>query len=163
MPRSRFLWLLLATPLTAAAADWPHFGGGLHGRQYSALSQIDRSNVSRLEEAWRFRTGEPGEAYNHPFAFSANPILAEGLLYFPTGNAVIFAIDPASGEEVWRYDARLPHDKWYDEKANRGVSSWIDPRAAADAPCRHRIFAGTLDARLIALDGATGTPCDGFG
>jgi len=162
MPRIRHL-LVLLVPLHAGADDWPHFGGGVHGRQYSALDQVNRDNVARLEEAWRFRTGEPGGGYNHPFAFSANPVLAEGRLYFPTGNAVLFAIDPATGEEIWRYDAQLPKDKWYDEKANRGVSSWIDPQAASDAPCRHRIFMGTLDARLIALDGATGNPCAGFG
>jgi quinoprotein glucose dehydrogenase len=51
----------------------------------------------------------------------------------------------------------------YAEMAARGVSSWIDAQAAPGTPCRHRIFFGTLDARLVALDGATGRPCAGFG
>ncbi len=164
MTAGRAALLALLTVTTATSADdWPHFGGGLHGQQYSALTQITPANVGELEEAWRMRTGEPGSGYEARFAFSANPILAEGRLYFPTGNAVVFAVDPASGETLWRFDARIPKDKRYDEKANRGVTSWVDPGAAAGAPCRHRIFAGTLDARLIALDGATGRPCADFG
>ncbi|MCH8024413.1 MAG: methylated-DNA--[protein]-cysteine S-methyltransferase [Candidatus Marinimicrobia bacterium] len=72
-------------------------------------------------------------------------------------------MDPATGKEIWRHDPQIDRSKRYAEIANRGVTSWIDPEAAADAPCRHRIFVGTLDARLIALDGATGQPCAGFG
>ena len=54
-----------------------------------------------------------------------------------------------------------PIRSWW--RGNRGVTSWLDPLAAPHAPCRHRIFVGTLDARLIALDGATGKPCTDFG
>ncbi|MGB5579007.1 MAG: pyrroloquinoline quinone-dependent dehydrogenase [Woeseia sp.] len=147
----------------AAGDDWPHFGGGQHGQQFSALTQISTQNVAQLKEAWRFRTGEPAKDFRDRFGFEANPILAEGRLYFPTGNAVVFALDPATGNELWRFDPQLPRDKWYDEGANRGVSSWLDPQAAAGSSCRQRIFVGTLDARLIALDGATGKPCEDFG
>ncbi len=152
----------LLSSSTQAQDDWPHFGGGQHGQQFSAHAQITTGNVAGLTEAWRFRTGEPA-GFRAPFAFQANPILAEGRLYFPTGNAVVFALDPATGKELWRHDPQLPKDGRFDEKANRGVTSWIDPVAASDAPCRHRIFVGTLDARLIALDGKTGTPCADFG
>ncbi|MGB5344577.1 MAG: pyrroloquinoline quinone-dependent dehydrogenase [Woeseia sp.] len=158
--------LLLAIALcTSTLADegWPHFGGGQHGQQFSSLTQIDKANVGQLEEAWRFRTGEPAAGFQDKFAFQANPILAEGRLYLPSGNAVVFALNPATGQQIWRYDPQLARDKWYDESGNRGVSSWIDPQAAADSICRHRIFVGTLDARLIALDGTTGKPCPDFG
>jgi quinoprotein glucose dehydrogenase len=143
--------------------EWQHFGGNQHGMQYSALEQITKENVADLEEIWRVRTGELGEGHREPFAFEANPILVEGKLYFPTGSAIVIAVDPASGEEIWRHDPQIDRSRPHAEIANRGVTSWIDPNAIADSPCRHRIFVGTLDARLIALDGANGKPCADFG
>ena len=120
-------------------------------------------NVADLEEIWRYRSGELGQGHPEPFAFEANPILVEGKLYLPTGSAIVMALDPASGEELWRHDPQIDRTRPHAEIANRGVTSWIDSDAIADSPCRHRIFVGTLDARLIALDGADGKPCDDFG
>jgi quinoprotein glucose dehydrogenase len=160
------LWLIIAIAAPARADDlrgWGHYGGGLHGMQYSSLSQITAGNVHELKEAWRFRTGEPGQGHREPFAFQANPILVEGRLYLPTGSAIVFALDPATGKQIWRYDPEIDRSKPHAEIANRGVTSWLDPEAATEAVCRHRIFVGTLDARLIALDGATGKPCPDFG
>jgi quinoprotein glucose dehydrogenase len=160
--------LLLAFANAASAQNdvhsgWDHYGGSLHGMQYSSLSQITTDNVHTLKEAWRFRTGELGQGHREPFAFQANPILVEGRLYLPTGSAIVFALDPASGEEIWRYDPKIDRSKPHAEIANRGVTSWLDPAADADDACRHRIFVGTLDARLIAIDGTTGKPCEDFG
>jgi len=145
------------------AAQWVHYGGGQHGMQYSSLSQISRDNVAELEEIWRFRTGELGQGHREPFAFQANPILVEGRLYLPTGSAIVIALDPATGEEIWRHDPKIDRSRPHAEIANRGVTSWIDNEAISDSPCSHRIFVGTLDARLIALDGVTGEPCKDFG
>lgn len=145
------------------AAQWDHYGGSQHGMQYSSLSQISRDNVHALEAVWLFRTGELGEGHREPFAFQANPILVEGRLYLPTGSAIVIALDPATGEEIWRHDPKIDRTRPHAEIANRGVTSWIDPDAISGSPCRHRIFVGTLDARLIALDGATGKPCNKFG
>jgi len=145
------------------AAQWDHYGGGQHGTQYSSLSEITRDNVAGLEEVWRYRTGELGQGHREPFAFQANPILVEGRLYLPTGSAIVIALDPATGEEIWRHDPEIDRTRPHAEIANRGVTSWIDPEAILDSPCRHRIFVGTLDARLIALDGVTGEPCKDFG
>ena len=164
-----FVFAVLTTsPVPAVAqsddaAQWDHYGGSQHGAQYSSLSQISRDNVDALEEVWRFRTGELGQDHREPFAFQANPILVEGRLYLPTGSAIVIALDPATGEEIWRHDPKIDRSKPHAEIANRGVSSWLDAEAASDSPCRHRIFVGTLDARLIALDGATGERCKGFG
>ena len=153
-------------PGLAGAGDssrWQHYGGGQHGMQYSVLDQITKDNVDDLEEVWRVRTGEMGQDSADKFAFQANPILVEGKLFFPTGSAIVIAVDPASGEELWRHDPQIDRSKYHSEIANRGVSSWIDPEALTDSPCRHTIFVGTLDGRLIALDGASGSPCRGFG
>jgi len=74
----------------------------------------------------------------------------------------VIALDPATGAEIWRYDPGIDRSRHYAETTSRGVSSWLDPHAAPGAPCAHRIFAGTLDGRLIALDGRTGKPCEEF-
>ncbi len=152
-------WPVLAGPHD----EWTHYGGSQHGLQYSSLSQITPENVDQLEVAWLFRTGELGQGHREPFAFQANPILVEGRLYLPTGSAIVFALDPATGEQIWRFDAEIDRSLHHAEIANRGVTSWIDETVSADLPCRHRIFVGTLDARLIALDGESGKPCVDFG
>ena len=156
----------IPAPVLAQSDDrtrWDHYGGGPHGMQYSSLAQITRDNVGELKEIWRYRTGELGEGHREPFAFEANPILVEGRLYLPTGSAIVIALDPATGEEIWRHDPKIDRTKPHAEIANRGVTSWIDEQALSGSPCRHRIFVGTLDARLIALDGATGETCKDFG
>lgn len=151
----------------AAAAQptdgWSHYGGSQHGLQYSPLSQINKTNVGDLEIAWQFRTGETGEDLEEPFAFQTNPLLVDGRLYLTTGAGVVIALDPAEGSEIWRYDPLIDRSRSYSEIANRGVTSWIDPDADQNELCRHRIITGTLDARVFAVDGATGVPCLGFG
>jgi quinoprotein glucose dehydrogenase len=156
--------LLLAIPgWSQDHVSWTHYGGGAHGMQYSSLAQITRENVGTLEEAWTYRTGELGEGHREPFAFQSNPILVEGRLYVSTGSAIVIALDPATGREIWRHDPKIDRSKPHAEIANRGVTSWIDADAQPGTPCRHRIFIGTLDARMIALDGVTGERCADFG
>ena len=69
----------------------------------------------------------------------------------------MIALDPATGTEIWRFDAGVDRTGRYSEVTSRGVSAWRDSGAALAAPCARRIFAGTIDARLLALDAATGT------
>lgn len=160
-----FFTVILA-PVVALGQDfgqWSHYGGNQHGTQYSSLSQINRDNVVRLEELWRYRTGELGQRTERGFAFQANPIHVEGRLYVVTGSAIVIALNPASGQEIWRYNPEIQRDISYAEVANRGVTSWIDETAGLHEECRHRIFVGTLDARLIALDGSNGKRCSRFG
>ena len=75
----------------------------------------------------------------------------------------MIALDPATGNEIWRFDAGVDRTGRYSEVTSRGVSAWRDSGAAPAAPCARRIFAGTIDARLLALDAATGRPCAAFG
>jgi quinoprotein glucose dehydrogenase len=157
-------WLLFPAHTRADEfAGWSHYGGTEKGTQYSSLEQIAVANVAGLTEVWRYRSGELGQDHREPFAFQANPILAEGRLYLSTGSAIIIALDPANGQELWRFDADIDGNKDYAETASRGVSSWVDDKAAEGDACRHRIFVGTLDARLIAVDGDSGKPCLDFG
>ena len=100
---------------------------------------------------------------NEKAAFEATPILVEGVLYLTTPFNQVIALDPATGAAKWTYDPKVDRSHDYSEVSSRGVASWMDASAAAGAACRLRIFEGTIDGRLIALDGATGRPCADFG
>ncbi|HEX7012704.1 MAG TPA: pyrroloquinoline quinone-dependent dehydrogenase [Steroidobacteraceae bacterium] len=145
--------------------QWSYYGGDPGGNRHSTLAQITRENVSRLEIAWTYRTGELGEGFARAdkLAFEATPILARGSLYLSTPTNIVIALDPTTGRERWRYDPKISRDWSYAEATSRGVSSWIDRELDPSSPCAHRILFGTLDARLIALDGRTGRPCADFG
>ncbi len=148
---------------TNAGVGWVHYGGSERGLQYSSLTRINKDNVGELELAWTYRTGELGEGSGSGYAFESNPILVENKLYVTTGSGIVIALEPATGVEIWRYDPGMERSRRTSEVANRGVSSWIDASRKPGAACRHRIYIGTLDARMISLDGVTGKPCMDFG
>lgn len=147
-------------------AGWPAYGGDAGGNRYSAAEEITPDNVGTLEQAWSFRTGalDGHDDILYRIAFEGTPILAEGSLVICTPFNVIIALDPGSGEEKWRYDPEVPTDG---EPSNdftcRGVSHWTDAEAEPDEPCAARIFMGTVDARIVAVDAHTGAPCVDFG
>lgn len=144
-------------------SQWSWYGGDPGGSRSSDLSQIDKDNVAELEVAWTYRTGELGKNFKRAdkMAFEATPILVDNLLYLSTPTDIVIALDPLTGEERWRFDPKIPRDVGYSEATSRGVSFWRD-RGKSEV-CPLRIFVGTLDARLIALDGKTGKLCPDFG
>jgi quinoprotein glucose dehydrogenase len=147
--------------------DWPAYGRDAGGARYSPLSQINRGNVGRLKPAWTYRTGaeEVKAASSNNAAFEATPILVDGLLYLTTPYNRVIALDPATGRERWTYDPQVPLDRRYSELTSRGVSAWpaADDKRTNKIKAARRIFLATIDARLIALDAATGKPVSGFG
>lgn len=156
---------LIGAPLLADDAGWPAYGGDPGGSRYSPLAQITSANVKRLDVAWTFRTGDLGRDFvgGKALTFEATPILYDGTLYFTTMETNVVAIDAASGKLRWRYDTHTRRDLRFASPASRGVSLWVDSAAPPTKACRARIFAPTLDARLIALDAGTGKPCEEFG
>jgi len=166
--RNSLLLLILSGTAPAFAqevGDWAHYGGDEFGQRYSPLSEIDRNNVKRLEEVWVHHTGELGEGFARAdkLAFEATPILIDATLYLTTPTNIVIALDAATGVESWRYDAKIDRGKHYSESTSRGVSAWREPYPKAAGVCTLRLFFGTLDARLIAIDGRTGRPCVDFG
>lgn len=131
------------TTAIAANADnnWLSYGKGYREQRYSALSQVKRDNLSRLGLAWSFDTD-----YNR--GLEATPIIVDGRMYV-TGNwSVVYALDARDGSLLWKYDPKVP--KAWGKMAccdvvNRGVAYY-----------QGKVFVGTLDARLLALDAHTG-------
>ena len=150
---------------TPAASDWGYYGGDAFGQRFSTLDQINRGNVARLEVAWTYRTGELGAglAKASMLTFEATPVLAFGLLYLETATNVVIALDPQTGRQRWRFDPHIDRTRSYAGVSARGVSAWEINGGADGIPCRQRVFTGTLDARLLALDAETGRPCADFG
>jgi len=148
-------------------AEWPAYGGDAGGLRYSPLTQINRENVGALEIAWEHHSGDvsdgtQGEART---SFNVTPIVVDGALYYCTGMNRVFALDAESGRERWMFDPqqRLKKLQGPYPRTCRGLAHWSDPTALAGAPCAQRIFTGTLDAELIALDAASGRVCEDFG
>jgi len=162
-----FLTLLVSTTRaqTKPDAGWPTYSNDPGGTRYSPASQIDRNNVTQLKVAWTFHTGAlPHDPeLDKKAAFEATPILVDGKLFLSTPYDHVFALDPETGTKLWEFDPKLELPYGSSEVTSRGVSAWRDPSGKAGSACRWRIFIGTLDARLIALDGATGKPCADFG
>ena len=147
-----------------SARDWPTYGGQASGTQYSSLDQINRDNVHDLRVAWAYRTGDVRERADgvDPTTFEVTPILADDKIVFCTPLSNVAALNPASGEPVWRFE----FDKRSADKVNpvnncRGVAYWESDAVHGD--CRKRIFEATDTGILLAIDAATGKACPAFG
>jgi quinoprotein glucose dehydrogenase len=147
----------------ATDSGWIAYGRDQTGARFSPLAQITRDNVSRLAVAWTYRTGEASESTKQPTKFEATPLMVDGTLFLSTPFGRVIALDPTSGAQRWIFDAKVDHNGSWGDFANRGVSTWLDPSAAPRTPCRRRIYAATIDARIIALDAGTGALCRAFG
>ncbi len=151
----------------APVSHWTAYGGDEGGQRHSPLSEITRDNVNRLAVAWEYHTGDLSDGTGDipsTSAFQATPIMVDQTLYFCTPFNRVIALDPETGQERWTYDPRTDLSGQYaNQLVCRGVSSWLDADRPAGSACRRRIFTATNDARLIALDAATGTPCADFG
>jgi alcohol dehydrogenase (cytochrome c) len=136
------LFLVLAAALCAAdlatTNDWPSYGGTHSALRYSALDQINTANVKSLAPAWIFQTGD------YENGLLATPIVIDGVIYLSTSNAWVFALDGATGKVNWEYHFTLGGGLGYG-KQNRGV-----------AVGNGRVFLGTPDNHLVALDQKTG-------
>jgi quinoprotein glucose dehydrogenase len=153
-------------PADGAITDWPYYGGDAGGSRYSPLSQIDRGNVASLTLAWEYRTGDvsDGSGGRRKSEFETTPIVANGTMYLTTPFNRVVALDPEPGTEKWTFDPKIDlHAPYSEGLVNRGVTLWTDPGRAEGEPCRRRIFLATIDARLFALDAASGAPCSDFG
>jgi quinoprotein glucose dehydrogenase len=168
---------LLAATVSAQTVKWDQFNGDLKATKFSPLTQITPDNVKDLRVAWRVRTGDksdgsrPQAAGHHQgpsktpaTVWSATPIVVNDTVYLGTPSYRIFALEPDTGKVKWTYDskARLEALTQPDLK-NRGVAYWQAETLSTATPCQKRVFIGTMDAKLHAVDADTGKPCADFG
>lgn len=125
---------------------WPAYGGGPANIRYSPLDQVDRDNVHQLEVAWTYRTGDPGET-------QCQPIIVGRTLYCTSAALKVFAVDAATGEELWTFDPFADGEPG--RHVNRGVVYW-------EGEGERRIFF-TAGPRLYALNADDGQPIRTFG
>jgi quinoprotein glucose dehydrogenase len=150
--------------LQSQELGWSANGRDVQGTRYSPAAEITRENVSRLEVAWTYRTGEtePRFTTTKPTAFEATPLVVDGTMYIGTPLGRVIALDPSTGHERWLFDPGIARDVTYGDFASRGVSTWLDEAARGDAACRRRIFVATAQSQLFALDARDGKPCTTF-
>jgi len=149
-------------------AEWPEYAGDKGGLHWSPLTQITRANVGDLELAWEYRHGDRSDGSDGTTrtSFNATPLVAGGAMYFCTGYNRVIALDAETGRERWAFDPGQRMRKLHGPypRVCRGVAHWAATDAAERAgACGRRIFTGTIDSELIALDAETGRACDGFG
>ena len=150
---------------TQPDSGWSAYGGDAYGTRFSPLIDITPENVRELRIAWTFRTGELGQGVKDwtRSAFEATPILYKKTLYFTTPSTNVVAVDATNGTLRWRYDSHTLKNVKYSDGVSRGVSLWVDDTTAPEAVCHARIYAPTLDSRLLSIDASTGHACHEFG
>ncbi|HVW67342.1 MAG TPA: PQQ-binding-like beta-propeller repeat protein, partial [Steroidobacteraceae bacterium] len=162
--RARFRWCFLAAALSwgasqalqaapaavddkrllqagADADNWLTYGRTYSEQRFSPLAQIDAGNVAKLGLAWYFDldTNRGQEA---------TPLVVDGVLYTSTAWSKVFALDAATGRLLWKYDPHVP--------GKTGIKACCDVVNRGVAVYHGKVFVGTLDGRLIALDAASG-------
>jgi alcohol dehydrogenase (cytochrome c) len=125
----------------AEPQNWLTYWGDYQGRHYSALKQINTSNVRQLQARWAAQL--PGQS-----SLEATPLVVDGIMYTTGSPGTVVALDAKTGLQIWRYQRQQKVVNPYEiNPFNRGV-----------ALLGNRVFFGTLDAALIALDARTGLP-----
>ena len=148
--------------MPTAGTDWVAYGGDNHATRYSSLSQITPENVGDLELVWEFRTGDMPQD-DERFSNQNTPLkIGDRVLICSAMNKVI-SLDAATGLEEWRYDPAVPTDAIPYNATCRGLAYYQAPQLEPTDLCNERVIMNTLDARLIALDVATGQLCSDFG
>ncbi|WP_422099648.1 membrane-bound PQQ-dependent dehydrogenase, glucose/quinate/shikimate family [Variovorax sp.] len=157
--------------LPPAGADWTAYGGTAMGQRYSTLGQITPVNVSQLEEAWHYRTGDvrgqPGDP--EETTFEVTPLKVGERLFLCTPHQSVVALNATTGQELWRHTPKIASSLALQHLTCRGLSYQPPPAAApspnlsADGACAAKLFMPTADGRVLALDPESGKPCLRFG
>ena len=138
---------LNSDPMAQPQAEaWPTNGGSFTNQRFSPLNQINRDNVANLKAVWRAHLNGSGMETKH--SAEGTPIYQDGVLYMSTGDSDVFAVDFDSGEILWDYISVFP------EGMGQQVCCGWDNRGVAIGD--GKVFVGQLDAKLVALDQATG-------
>lgn len=143
-------------------ADWPAYGGTHHATRFSPLDQITRENVSQLEVAWEFRTGDlpPGD---ERFSNQNTPLKIDDQLLICSAMNQVIGLDAGTGLENWRFNPEVSLDAIPYNATCRGLAFYESPTLQPGDLCHQRVLMNSLDARLFAIDVRTGQLCPDFG
>ncbi|HEU4388367.1 MAG TPA: pyrroloquinoline quinone-dependent dehydrogenase [Blastocatellia bacterium] len=149
--------------LGATKGEWRFYGGDTGSSKYSPLTQINKDNAGKLKAAWSWDSPDiPLQQKNRMFSslvgYEATPVMVNGVLYVSTSLCQVAAINAQTGSTIWVYDPQSynsgrPTNLGF---LHRGVAYWTDGN-------QERVFIGTGDAYLIALDAKIGKPVTDFG
>ena len=135
--------MLDSTRLTGAdAREWLTYGRTYDEQRFSPLEKVDAGNVSQLGLAWSFDLDTPHRAQE------STPLVIDGVMYVTSAWSKLFALDAKTGRQKWMFDPKVPGEAGVNaccDVVNRGVGAW-----------NGKLFLGTLDGRLVAVDAATG-------
>jgi quinoprotein glucose dehydrogenase len=157
--------VMLDPALQKAGTDWPAYGGSYSAQRFSPLTQITPANAGKLKRAWVIHTGDlpASKKIRGTYGAENTPLKIGNSLFVCTPKNIVIALDPATGKQRWRFDPKVSEKAIPYTAACRGVSYYAVPDAPPATACAARIIFGTLDARMFALDAATGQPCQDFG
>lgn len=139
----------------APDGEWHTWGGDAGFTRYTALDQINAGNVSQLQLAWRWQALPLGRRQDSNL--KATPLMVDGVLYVPSGQHQVVALDPATGRQLWRFDPDPP------TVDDRGLGLGSRALAVWQSGAETRLFHNTLDGRLISINPATGQADPAFG
>ena len=141
--------------------DWRHHGGNHNSDKYAPLDQIDGSNFSDLELAWRYRSPDldlPEDLAYPTGDYRAVPLVVDGIMYVNSNHGLISALNSATGEELWVFDPKSYElgPPLFSPLQTRGIEYWTDGEI-------ERIFIATSGKQLVSVDIKTGQPDPNFG
>lgn len=149
--------------------NWPSWGRTLGQSRYSPLDHINAENVSKLEKAWVYESGDMQHTHNGfpHWGAEATPIKIGDTLYTCTPNAWVIALNPATGEQKWKFKPTSVNEELTNFVNCRGVSYYKAPKSYTGPHggdlCKTRIIAPTMGPYIVALDAETGKKCPRFG
>lgn len=127
----------------ARGENWPAYGLDHAETRHSPLSEISADNVGRLGLVWSYNLESTR-------GVEATPLVVDGIMYVTASWSVVHAVDVRTGKRLWSYDPKVPREMAFKgccDVVNRGVALY-----------KGKVFVGTFDGRLVALDAATGKP-----
>lgn len=142
------------------ADDWPTYGGNNAGNRYSKLTQINTQNVKNLTLAWTYETGDNTTPGQRGMDIQCQPIVIKGVLYGTSPRMKLFAVDAASGKQLWQFDPFANPEKKPRFHPVRGVVYWEDGDRA-DARDKRILY--SVGSFLYAINASTGKLIESFG
>ena len=155
-----FLMFSIACKDTTRTAyeDWNNYGGTKEMIRYSTLTEVDTANVTQLQVAWTYNTGD-ADTVNHS-QIQCNPIIVDGVLYGTSPQMKLFAIDAGTGKEIWVFN---PFDSlagsrrsFFIMNNSRGIAYWTDGKEDKRLYYTSGLF-------ILCINAADGTPVTSFG